>query len=129
MTPTVSTKDLKANMRHIHTHIASRHLATRGHHTLAALKRHFPESLVAPLPNSEQINHPFQIIYKVDTNSHLSSLCSLCNTHHPFNCTHIRTTLSALDLWTEPTGVTALLARRTEKLAGVLQAGRSDSPH
>ena len=28
------------------------------HHTLAALKRYFPVSLVAPLPNSEQINHP-----------------------------------------------------------------------
>ena len=27
-------------------------------HTLAALKRYFPASLVAPLPNSEQINHP-----------------------------------------------------------------------
>ena len=39
-------------------------LATRGenktrrnlHHTLAALTRYFPASLVAPLPNSEQIN-------------------------------------------------------------------------
>ena len=27
------------------------------HHTLAALKRYFPASLVAPLPNSEQIKH------------------------------------------------------------------------
>ena len=29
------------------------------HRTLAALKGYFPASLVAPLPNSEQINHPF----------------------------------------------------------------------
>ena len=29
------------------------------HHTLAALKRQFHVSLIAPLPNSEQINHPF----------------------------------------------------------------------
>ena len=28
------------------------------HHTLAALKRDFPDSLVAPLPNSEQTNLP-----------------------------------------------------------------------
>ena len=47
-------------------------------------------------------------------------------------CTHIRfiifTTLSPLDLWTDPAGVTALLARWTEKLAGGPQAGTSDSP-
>ena len=41
---------------------------------------------------------------------------------------HIRTTLSPLDLWTDPAGVTALLARWTEKLAGGPQAGTSDSP-
>ena len=29
------------------------------HHTLASLTRYFPASLVAPLPKSEQINHPF----------------------------------------------------------------------
>ena len=43
----------------------SRYLVTSGnkckhlYHTLAALKRYFSASLVAPLPNSEQINHPF----------------------------------------------------------------------
>ena len=51
------------------------------------------------------------------------------NTHHLYNCIHIRTILSPLDLWTDPAGVTALLARWTEKLAGGPQAGRSDSPH
>ena len=40
----------------------------------------------------------------------------LCNTHthdtqHLFNCTHIRTTLSPLDLWTYPAGVMELLVR------------------
>ena len=60
-------------------------------------------------------------------------LCPLYNTHthethHLINVTHIRTTLSPLDLWTDPTGVTELLARWTEKLAGGPQAGRSDSP-
>ena len=33
-----------------------------------------------------------------------------------------------LDLWTYPAGVTALLARWTEKLAGGPQKGTSDSP-
>ena len=79
---------------------------------------------------------PFLKLYlhKVDAKTHPSPLCPLCNihthdTHHLFNCTHIRTTLSPLDLWTDPAGVTALLARWTEKLAGGPQAGTSDSPH
>ena len=76
-----------------------------------------PASLVAPLPNSEQ---------KVDVKSHPSLLCPLCN--HLFNYTNIRTTLLPLDLWTDPAGVTALLARWPEKLAGGPQSGRSDSP-
>ena len=50
------------------------------------------------------------------------------HTHQLFNCTHICTTLSPLDLWKDPAGVTALLARWTEKLAGGPQAGTSDSP-
>ena len=64
-THTVTTIHIKTNMRHIHTPIVSRHLATRGnnkilrarHHTLAALKRDLSASVVVPLPNSEQINH------------------------------------------------------------------------
>ena len=63
-------------------------------------------------------------LHKVDAKTHPSPRCPLCNshthdTHHLFNCTHIRTTLSPLDLWTDPTGVTALLADGP-------QAGRSD---
>ena len=42
-------------------------------------------------------------VHKVDAKTHPSPLCPLCNihthdTHHLFNCTHIRTTLSPLDL-------------------------------
>ena len=50
------------------------------------------------------------------------------DTHHLFNCSHIRTTLSPLDLWTYLVGVTALLARWTEKLAGGPQTGTSAPP-
>ena len=67
-------------------------------------------------------------LHKVEAKTHPSPLCPLCNihthdTHHIFNCTHICTTLSPLDLWTDPARVTALLARWTEKLAGRPQAG------
>ena len=70
-------------------------------------------------------------LHKVDAKSHPSPLCPLCNTHthdihHILSCTHIRTTLSPLDFWTDPAGESALLARWTEKLAGGPQAGRSD---
>ena len=124
-------------MRHIHTSIVSSHkrqitrYCAHLHHTLAALKRYLPASL----PNPEQINHPSSkyIYTKVDANTHPSPLFPLCNTHthdthHLFNFTHICTILSPLDLWTDPTGLSVLLARWTEKLAGGPEAGRSDSP-
>ena len=47
-------------------------------------------------------------LHKVDAKTHPST-----HTHHLFNCTHIRTTLSPLNLWTDPVGVSALLARWT----------------
>ena len=88
---TVTTTDIKTNMRHIHTSIVSRHLATRGnnkicahlHHTLAALKRY----IVAPLPSSEQTNLPSSnLLHKVDAKTHPSPLVtSTQDTHHLFN--------------------------------------------
>ena len=98
------------------------------------MKRYFLASLVAPLPNSEQINHPFSnYMYTKSTPNHIH--------HHyaPSVNSHTRHTSSLqlhphthhivpLDLWTDPAGVTALLARWTEKLDGGPPAGRSDSP-
>ena len=60
---TVTTTDIKTNMRHIHTSIVSRHLATRGNIKILRTppprtSRYFPASLVAPLPSSEQTNLP-----------------------------------------------------------------------
>ena len=56
-------------------------------------------------------NSPFlkSYLHKVDVKSHPSPLCPLCHTHihnphHLLNCTHIRTTLSPLDLWIDPAG-------------------------
>ena len=73
-------------------------------------------------------------LHKIDAKTHPSPHCPICNNHthdkyHLFNCTHICITLSLLDLWTDPAGVIALLARWTEKLAGGPRAGTSDSPH
>ena len=121
--------------------------------TLAALKRYFPASLVAPLPNSEQINHPSSNqTYTKSTSKHiyhhytpsvtLTKSTSKHIYHHytpSVTLTHTTHTSSlqrhphthhivTLDLWKYPAGVTALLARWKEKLAGGPQAGRSDSP-
>ena len=66
-------------------------------------------------PNSELINHPSSnhIFTKLTPNHihhhYAPSVTHIHNIHHLFNCTHIRTTLSPLYLWTDPTGVTALL--------------------
>ena len=94
---TVTTTDIKISMRHIHTSIVSRHLATRGNNKL----------LCTPPPHissSEEL-YPSPLFPLCNTHIH--------NTHHLFNCTLIRTTLSPLDLWTVPAGVIALLARET----------------
>ena len=40
-------------------------------------------------------------LHKVDAKAHPSPLCNT-HTHSLVNCTHIRTTLSPLDLWTDP---------------------------
>ena len=108
-------------MRHIHTSIVSRHLATRGNNKLLhtySSKERLPRLTCPTLAQLRTNKSPFlkSYLHKVDAKTHPSPLCPLCNihthdTHHLFNCTHIRTTLSPLDLWTDPARVTALLAR------------------
>ena len=109
---TVTTADIKTNMRHIHTSIVSRHLATRGNNKILRT----PPPHISSLAQLRPIKSPFlkSYLHKVDAKTHPSPLCPLCNTHthdthHLFNFTHICTTWSPLDLWTDPTGVTALL--------------------
>ena len=130
---TVTTTDIKTNMRHIHTSIVSRHLATRGNHTIMYTPPPHIRSSEEILPcltrrtlvQLRTNKSPFLKSYLLKHTP--SPLCPLCNTHihnthHLFNCTHIHITLSPLNL-------TPLLDRWTEKLAGGPQAGRSDSPH
>ena len=80
-----------------------------------------------PLQTADILHRSLQDFPRVSRQK--SSYIHTHDTHHLFNCTHIRTTLSPLDLWTDLAGVTALLARWTEMLAGGPQAGTSDSPH
>ena len=112
-------------MRHIHTSIVSRHLATRGNTTIlrtppphiSSSEERLPRLTLAQLRTNKS---PFlkSYLHKVDAKTHPSPLCPLCNiyahdTHHLFNCTHIRTTLSPLDLWTDPAGVTCTAGKKS----------------
>ena len=130
-------------MRHIHKYIVSMHLATRGNKKILrtppphirSSEEILPRLTRHTLAQLRTNKSPFlkSYLHKVHAKSHPSPLCPLCNTHthdtHPlFNGTHIRSTFSSLDLWTDTAGVTALLARWTKKLAGGPQAGTSDSP-
>ena len=109
---TVTTTYIKTNMRHIHTSIVSRHLATRDNYKiLRTPPPHISSSEEIPRLTRRIIaqlranKSPFlqAYLHKVDPKTHPSPLCPLFNTHthythHVFNGTHIRTTLSPLDL-------------------------------
>ena len=127
---------MKTNMRHIHTSIVSRHLATRGNNKILrtppphinSSEEILPRITRRTLAQLRTNKSPFikSYVHKVDAKSHPSPLCLVCNIHthdtrHLFNCTHIRTTFSPLELWTDPAGMTALLVRWTEELAGGTQ--------
>ena len=130
-------------MYHIHTSIVSRHIATRGNNKILrtppphirSSEETLPRVTCRTLTQLRTNKSPFLKVYlhKVDAKTHASPLLPLCNTHthdthHLFNCTHIRSRLSPLDLKTGPARVTALLARWMEKLAEGPQAGSSASP-
>ena len=125
----MTTIDIKTNMRHIHKSIVSRHLTTRGNNKILrtppphiiSSEEILPRLTRRTLAQLRTNQSPFfkSYLHKVDVKTHPSLRFPLCNTHthnthHLFNCTHIRTTLSPLDLWTYPAGVTALLARWME---------------
>ena len=105
----VTTTRHKTNMRHIHTSIVSRHIATGGNNKILRtppphissseeiLPRLTRRSLAQLRTNKSSFLKSY--LRKVDAKSHPSPLCPLCNTHahgthNLFNCTNIRTTLS-----------------------------------
>ena len=97
---TVTTTDIKTNMRHIHTSIVSMHLATRGNnkilrtpppHTSSSEER-LPRLTRRTLAQLRTNKSPFfkSYLHKVDAKTHPSPLCPLYNihihdTHHLFN--------------------------------------------
>ena len=92
-----NTTDIKTNMRHIHTSIVSRHLATRRRNKLQRTPppriSSCEETLLRltrrTLAQLSTNKSPFlkSYLHKVDAKSHPSPLCPLCNTH-----THTRHT-------------------------------------
>ena len=99
---TVITTDIKTSKRHIHTSIVSRHLATRGNNIImrtppphiSSSEEIFPRLTRRTIAQLRTNKAPFLNLYlhKVDDKSH-----------------PLRTTLSPINLWTNPAGVTALL--------------------
>ena len=123
-------------MLHIHISIVSRHLATRDNNKIirrplthiSSSEEKLPRITRRTLTQLRTNKSPFlkSYLHKVDVKTHPPPLYPFCNihthdTHHL--CTHIRTTLSPLDLWTDPAGVMELLARWRDKLAGGPKAG------
>ena len=129
---TVTTADIKAKMRDIHTSIVSQHLAARDNNKIlrthppqvSSTEENVPRHTRRTLAQVRTNKSPFLLSYlhKIDASTHPSPLCPLCRTHehttqHLFSCPQIRTTLSTLELWRDPSGVAALLDDWLEKLA------------
>ena len=112
----------------IHTSIVSQHHAASDNN-----KMHTRRTLAQLRTNKS----PFLLscLHKIDASTHPSPLCPLCRTHehttqHLSSCPQICTTLSALDLWRDPSGVAALLDDWREKLvANPHKATETDTTH
>ena len=88
---TVTTTDIKTNMRHIHTSIVSRHLATRGNNKIlrtpppyiSSSEERLPRLTRRTLAQLRTNKAPFlkSYLHKVDAITHSSPLCPICNIH------------------------------------------------
>ena len=129
-------------MCHIHTSIVSRHLATRGNNKIlrtppphtSSSEEILPRLTRRTLAQLRTNKSPFHksYLHKVDAKTHPSPLCPLCNihthdTHHLFNCTHIRTTVAPG--FVDRPRRSDCTAGQMDGEAGGPQAGTSDSPH
>ena len=116
-TQSLTTTDIKTNMRHMHTSIVYRYLAAGGNNKIlrtppphiSISEEILPRLIRHTLAQIRTYRSPClkSYLHKVDAKSHPSPLCPFCNTHiqythHLFHCTHICTTLSPLDLWRYP---------------------------
>ena len=88
---TVTTADIKANMRDIHTTIVSQHLAARDNNKIlrthppqvSSTEENLPRHTRRTLAQLRTNKSPFLISYlhKIDASTHPSPLCVLCRTH------------------------------------------------
>ena len=136
MSLSLSLSDIKTNMRHIHTSIVSRHLATRDNNKiLRTLSPHIssseeilPRLTRRTLAQFRTNKSPFlkSYLHKSTPNYfHHHYVPSVTLTH----TTHIiSSTAPTYAPHCHPAEVTALLARWKERMAGGPQAGTSDSP-
>ena len=95
---TMTTTDIKTNMRHTHRSIVSRHLATSGNNKIlrtppqyiSRSEERLPRLTRRTLAQLRTNKSPFlkSYLHKVDAKLHPSPLCPLCNTH-THNTTHI----------------------------------------
>ena len=88
---TVTTADIKANMRDIHTTTVSQHLAARDNNKIlrthppqvSSTEENLPWHTRCTLPQLRTNKSPFLLSYlhKIDASTHPSPLCPLCRTH------------------------------------------------
>ena len=88
---TVTTADIKASMRDIHTSIVSHHLAARDNNKIlrthppqvSSTKENLPQHTRRTLAQLRTNKSPFLLSYlhKIDASTHPSPLCALCRTH------------------------------------------------
>ena len=141
---TVTTADIKANMHDMITSIVSQYLAARDNNKIlrthppqvSSTEENLPQHTCRTLAQLRTNKSPFLLSYlhKMDASTHPSPLCPLRRFHehttqHLFSCPQIHTTLSALDLWRDPSGIAALLDDWREELAAnPHKATETDSP-
>jgi hypothetical protein len=123
---TVNETEIKQNMKTIHSTIVQTYNQ----------KKHINKviNMLAPPINSSECTLPRPTrrtlaqlrtgkspilqtyLHKIDPKTHTTPNCPLCHTslhttEHLFDCTKLRTSLKPIDLWTNPSGASSLLAR------------------
>ena len=122
---------IQSNLKLIHSHIVSNHLSQRPHNKV--LQDQTPSVSPAELLLSRETRRTLaqlrtnkspllvSYLFSIGDPRHPSPLCPLCLMHdhtssHLFECKSLPTSLSSLDLWTNPDKVEPFLATWGERL-------------
>jgi hypothetical protein len=129
---TVTSENIKQNLKTIHTSIVQKYLADRLPNKILnekpptidkseeSLSRKNRRILAQTRTNKSPLLFSYK--HKIDPHTYPSSLCPLCNSHehdstHLFNCTQIPTHLTPMALWKNPVEATVLLEAWALRLA------------